>query len=158
MSVPTHPSGMRSIWTSRDTLWHETVFPLSFPASSGLKWAGKEVAQSWSPIIRNPQNIPDSQTLLDLGGRGKYNDCNQMRSKLRKVRRYLLYYPGRKLNPGTAHSSPCIESRYHLLHDPIRWDLSEGAHCWGKNGVWRARKNEKKIKYYLVVLDHQGPL
>ena len=121
VSVPTHPPGMRSIWTCRDTLWHETVFPLSFPASSGLKWAGKEVAPSRSPTTGNPQSIPDSQVLLYPADRGKCNDWNQMWSRLRKDRRYLALLPGKEIK--SWDSSFSRFSKVHALRASITFYL-----------------------------------
>lgn len=102
-SVPTHPPSMRSIWTYRDTLWHETLFPLGFPESSRHKWAGKEVTQSWSPTTGNLQRIPDCQVLLDPIGRGNCSDWIQMGSSLGKAGDTELYWLGSRLNPGTGH-------------------------------------------------------
>lgn len=89
VSVAAHLPGMRPIWTCRDTLWNETLLSLSFPASSGLKWAWQRgssvtIANHWelSEHFCQP-SAPWSSS------QSKWNGWNQMWSRLRKDRRYL---------------------------------------------------------------------
>lgn len=147
---------MRSIWTSRDTLWHETVFPLSFPASSGLKWVGREVAQSRSPTTGNLQSIPDSQTQLDPIDRGKCNGWNQMWGGLRKARRYLVLLPGKETKSWDSRCSRF--SKVHALRAGVTFDMIpsdeiclRGHTFMGKRRTAFEQKRTgfgKKIKYY----------
>ena len=121
-------SQLHSSVCAHSPTWHEvhsnlqrytvTWNCISFKLPSKLKWAGKEVAQSWSPATGNPQSIPDSQMLLDPVDRGKCNGWNQTWGRLRKAKRYLVLLPEKEIKPWDSSFS-----RFSKVHT-LRADIS----------------------------------